>query len=443
MVGGALRDMMLMGTEVDPDSLEWDMATSATPEQVMELFEKTIPTGLPHGTVTVLTSRRRTIEVTTYRGEKGYSDGRHPDQVTYVKDIQEDLARRDFTINAMALDPRDGTLVDPHHGARDLDDRVLRAVGDAAERFSEDGLRPMRAARFVAVLGLGAADGIVEAMGQTLEIFARVSAERKREELVKMMAATLPSRGLRMLGEAGYVPILFPGLERTMGCRQGGYHEHDVWEHTLICVDQCPADDPRLRIAALMHDAGKPGTAGPPQGGEDRVHFHEHEKLGARMARQWLEDLRFSREDQEWIAHVVRHHIVMYRSEWSDAAIRRFIRRVGPGTVHAILDLAIADVKAQGRSGHLIPLAQELRRRVDHQLDGQAAFSLTDLAVDGNDIMTRLDLEPGPMVGKILSELMERVLEEPELNQRERLLSLAADVHAGREETEVEPGGAN
>jgi tRNA nucleotidyltransferase (CCA-adding enzyme) len=432
LVGGALRDL-LRDPDADPASLEWDVATSATPAQVVSTFERTIPTGVRHGTVTVVADGRK-LEVTTFRGESGYSDGRRPDAVTFLDDIADDLARRDFTINAMALDPLDPTFLDPFGGRDDLRRSVLHTVGDPRERFREDGLRPMRGARFCAALELEPAGGLVEAMRDARAVFASVSAERKREELVKIMGAARPSRAFRLLERAGYLPELFPGLEDAVGCEQGGYHLHDVWEHSLRCMDECPRDDWRLRLAGLLHDAGKPATAesaaaGDGGPGEGRTRFHGHEKVGADMARRWLRRLRFSREDEEWIAHVIRHHIVMYSPRWSDAAIRRFINRVGRERVDAVLRLANADVKAQGRSAHLLELAEELGRRVRGQLSADSAFSLVDLAIDGHDVMEHLGLEPGPEVGRILEALLSRVLDEPHLNDRRTLLSLASGIH--------------
>ncbi len=433
LVGGAVRDLVRGAPGLVPESLEWDMATSATPEKVMDLFPRTVPTGVKHGTVTVIAPGGRTIEVTTYRGEGGYTDGRHPDSVRFVSDIEADLARRDFTINAMALDPGSGALLDPYGGRTDLDAGVLRAVGDPQERFNEDGLRPLRAARFAAVLGLDPASGLVQAMAAATGVFARVSAERKRDEILKMMGASRPSRGLRMLEQAGYVRLLFPGLEKTVGVKQGGWHEHDVWDHTLLCVDNCPAADPRLRVAALMHDAGKPATAQADEG-EARTRFHGHEKVGARMAEAWLADLRFRREDQEWICRVVRHHVVMYTPAWTGAAVRRFINRVGEKTVGAVLTLAMADVRAQGRSGHLVPLAEELGRRVREEIIGGAALSIGDLVVNGDDVMVHLGIPPGPEVGRILSRLLDEVLDDPAKNTRDVLLALASRLHGGPEE---------
>jgi tRNA nucleotidyltransferase (CCA-adding enzyme) len=385
-----------------------------------------VPTGVAHGTVTVLADDG-SYEVTTFRGEGAYSDGRHPDEVTFLPEVEGDLARRDFTMNAMALDPESGTLVDPNGGLEAIGARRLEAVGDPVERFREDGLRPLRAARFVAVLEMDPAPGIVEAMEATREVFRGVSAERKRIEIVKMMAARQPSRGLRMLERAGYVPLIFPGLERTIGCEQGGRHEHDVWTHSLLAADAMDPTgrDPLLRLAALLHDAGKPDTAVPRQGEREGMHFYGHEQVGELLVRGWLRDLRFPNADVELVARLVRHHMVIYGPEWTDAAVRRFMARVGPDQVDHVIDLAIADVRTQGRSGFLVPLAEELRSRVHGQIASGAALSRSDLALDGDDLMEGLGIGPGPRLGEILEALLERVVDDPSLNERDVLLDLA------------------
>ncbi len=424
IVGGAVRDLML-GL---PGPLEWDVATSARPDEVTALFDRTVPTGIRHGTVTVLRGGEQ-YEVTTFRGESSYSDGRHPDEVTYLDDIEADLSRRDFTMNAMAVDPRDGTLIDPHGGRAAIERRVLEAVGDAVERFREDGLRPLRAARFTAVIEVEPAAGLTEAMRDTRDVFEKVSAERKRDEILKMMHARTPSRGWRMLEQAGYVGLLFPGLEDAIGCEQGGRHEHDVWTHSLLCMDACPPCDPLLRLAGLLHDAAKPETASPR--GDDGMHFYRHEQIGEQKVAAWLRDLHFRSADVERVSLLVRHHMVIYSPEWTDAAVRRFIARTGRALVHDVIDLAIADVRTQGSSDFLVPLAEELRGRVDAELEKGSVIDRTALAVSGRDVMEHLGLEPGPRVGEIIAALLDRVVEDPALNERGVLLSLASEIEEG------------
>jgi tRNA nucleotidyltransferase/poly(A) polymerase len=258
-------------------------------------------------------------------------------------------------------------------------------------------------------------------------VFAGVSAERKRDEILKMMAAREPSRGWRMLQEAGYLDLLFPGLESTVGCEQGGRHVHDVWTHGLLCMDACPTRDPILRLAGLLHDAAKPETATPRE--EEGMHFYGHEQIGEQKVAGWLGDLHFSSADVERVSLLVRHHMVIYSPEWTDAAVRRFIARIGREHVHDVIDLAIADVRTQGRSDFLVPLAEELRTRVQGELDKGSVIDRSALAVSGRDVMAHLGLEPGPRVGEIIAELLDRVVEDPSLNEREVLLEIASELH--------------
>jgi hypothetical protein len=229
-----------------------------------------------------------------------------------------------------------------------------------------------------------------------------------------------------MLQEAGYLDLVFPGLERSVGCEQGGRHDHDVWTHGLLCMDACPPCDPLLRLAGLLHDAAKPETAEPRGGEGEGMHFFRHELIGERKVAGWLRDLHFSSADVERVSLLVRHHMVIYSPEWTDAAVRRFIARIGSRHVHDVIDLAIADVRTQGRSDFLVPLAEELRGRVAGELKKGSVIDRSALAVSGRDVMQHLGLEPGPRVGEIIATLLDRVMDDPALNEREVLLDIAA-----------------
>ncbi|RME30033.1 MAG: HDIG domain-containing protein, partial [Deltaproteobacteria bacterium] len=276
-VGGAIRNLLL-GRRTGTD---WDVTTNALPEQVMKLFEKVVPTGIQHGTVTVLIGRGK-VEVTTYRSEHGYSDGRHPDRVVFVRTLGEDLERRDFTINAMALDLKSGRVIDPLGGRRDLEKKLIRAVGDPDRRFAEDGLRPMRAVRFATVLGFDIEAETFAAIGRSVEVFRKVAPERIQQELLKMLGAGGRSvaRGMRLLLESGLLEHIIPELLQTVGFAQNRFHRHDVWEHTLACLRHCRADAV-VKLAVLLHDVGKPRAAEGPPGQRT---FYSHEKISAQMA---------------------------------------------------------------------------------------------------------------------------------------------------------------
>ena len=428
VVGGAVRDVLLAhrhgrDTAQAAAQCDWDLATDALPEQTIRLFRRVIPTGIEHGTVTVLVNRVG-YELTTLRGESGYSDGRRPDSVSFISDIEADLARRDFTINAMAFDIATRELVDPFGGLADLQVGRLRAVGDARRRFAEDGLRVLRAARFVATLELDLDPHTQQAISPSLDSYRRVSAERIREEWKKALGASRPSRAFRLMQRHGMLEITAPALQATVGCTQNRHHAFDVWEHTLRCVDACPPHT-ILRLAALLHDIGKPVVrAYQPDKGD--VTFYHHEIRGAELARDLMEKLRFSNDERDRVSALVRHHIVQYDEAWTDAAVRRWVRRTTPDLVEDILVLNRADVVAKGTdaSEDLVRLAR-LERRVSEVASQGAVFGVRDLAINGRDLMAELGLVQGPEVGRLLGELLERVTDDPELNERQRLFRLA------------------
>jgi tRNA nucleotidyltransferase (CCA-adding enzyme) len=416
VVGGAVRDLIL-GRPVR----EWDLATAAPPDRVRGLFPRVVPTGIAHGTVTVL-GDALAVEVTTFRGDGNYVDGRRPDTVTFLPDVELDLARRDFTVNAMAADPIAGTLVDPFGGIADIRARVLRAVGDPDRRFAEDGLRVMRAARFAAVLAFDLDPATRDAMGRHREVFGKVSRERIRDEMVKLLLAPCPSRGLRILIEADLASVFLPELPATAGMAQNRYHAFDVLEHTLRAVDAAPPR-PAVRLAALFHDLGK---------GETRAWseekgawtFLDHERASARIAGERLAELRFPSAEIERIVSLVSHHGPVYSAEWTDAAVRRWLRRIGPDHREDQLDLMDADVAAKGE----VPDAEEaragaaaLRERSARILAQRPALDESALALDGRRIMEITGLGPGPAIGEVKRALLELVTDDPARNTVEAL----------------------
>jgi tRNA nucleotidyltransferase (CCA-adding enzyme) len=415
VVGGCIRDVLL-GRPIS----DWDVATSATPDRVQRIFRKVIPTGIDHGTVTVL-HRGTPYEVTTLRGEGAYTDGRRPDEVFFVTDIERDLARRDFTVNAIAYDPLDDKLIDPLGGLADLQARRLRAVGNAAERFGEDGLRILRGARFTATLDFELAPDTEAAFHGAIGVFAKVSRERVRDEWLKTMRAERPSRAFDVMRRTGILDVTLPELVEQYGCEQNRWHAYDVWHHTMAVLDAIRggATD---KLSALLHDIAKPRTRAMSDKTNDYT-FYNHERVGADMADAFLREYRFSNDERQQVVHLVRHHLVCYQSSWSDAAVRRFVQRVGRDGVEPLLRLAKADALGKGRpvEEELASLV-ELRGRVDSLLAAGAALSTGDLAVNGRDVLARLDGRGGPVVGEILRELLEAVLEDPTLNDRDRLL---------------------
>jgi tRNA nucleotidyltransferase (CCA-adding enzyme) len=427
IVGGCVRDLLRGAPAKD-----WDVATDARPDDVIAMFKKVIPTGIQHGTVTVV---RRGVhyEVTTLRGEGAYSDGRRPDKVEFVDDIVADLARRDFTVNAMAIDPVDGHLIDPFDGTRDLRAHVLRAVGNAEDRFAEDGLRVLRAARFSATLGCSIDAETERAMGsaRSLDTFRRVSAERVRDEWLKAMRADRPSVAFEAMRRTGILGVTCPELLESVGCEQNKWHAYDVWGHAMACLDACrPA--PILRVAALLHDVAKPRTRAFSEKTDDYT-FYEHERVGAEMAEPLLARLRFSNDERARVTALIRHHLICYSEDWSDAAVRRWIRRITPELAPDLYDLGVADAMGKGRDASAdVASIHSLRARVEAVIAQGAAFSARDLAIGGNDLMSALGIAPSRIVGEILAHLVEQVLDDPAVNERERLLEEARRFVAGK-----------
>lgn len=409
VVGGCVRDT-LRGVPAK----DWDVATDARPQEVQRLFRRVIPTGLEHGTVTVLMGEEA-FEVTTLRGEGAYVDGRRPEQVVFLDDIERDLARRDFTFNAIAIDPLERTLVDPFGGRDDLEAGVLRAVGVPLERFCEDGLRILRATRFAATLECRVDEATLKAMAErsALDTLARVSAERVHDEWMKSLAADRPSIAFELMRRTRVLPLHAPELDALAGIalEEGG----DLWEHTMAVLDACPPD-PVLRLAALLHDLGRP------DGVED------HEARGAERADALMTRLKFSNDDRRRVVHVIRHHRVGDPTGWDDVAVRRWLVAVSPERLEDVA--ALSALNCLGRGVDPEPMAAARRRLADRaraQLAAGVALSSRDLAIGGKDLMKDLGMKPGRHIGVILERLLDAVLDDPNLNERERLLELARD----------------
>lgn len=425
VVGGCVRDLLLGATPQD-----WDVATNARPQEMMRLFSRTVPTGVKHGTVTILMPGTA-IEATTYRVEAGYSDHRRPDEVKFVDELREDLARRDFTINAMALSGS-GRLIDYFGGLNDLEQRIIRAVGDPAQRFEEDALRMLRAVRFAAQLGFTIEPVTLAAIAPRAATLRHVSAERIRDEFAKAIVSPNPVDALELLRETGLLAEFLPELLEGYGVEQNRHHRFTVWEHNLIAMAAVPPQL-HLRLAALLHDVGKPRSLSVDRDGER--HFFNHEIIGADMAYRLLRRLRFDNATVLKVTHLIRHHMSLHLSrDMKDAAIRRLINRVGLENMDDLIRLREADRIASGKKpGPVSAGTLELLRRIDRILKEDAAFSLKDLAVNGHDIMAATGIKPGPLVGKVLSRLFEEVLDNPALNEREKLLARAREIIAAED----------
>lgn len=428
IVGGCVRDSLLGKTVAD-----WDVATQARPNDLMKIFPRAIPTGLQHGTVTLVLNKHH-YEITTLRGETTYSDGRRPDDVHFVDDIVADLARRDFTMNAIAVDPETGAFIDPYGGVNDIDAKIIRAVGKAYERFAEDGLRVLRAARFSATLEFELEAETLAAIEPTLATFRKVSQERVRDEWMKTMKAKKPSRAFEVMRTSGILGVSCPELLEGVGMDQNKWHTYDVWKHGMECMDAC-VGDPILRIAALLHDVGKPRSREFSDKTKDWT-FYEHDIIGAEIAEPILTRLRFSNDERARVVHLVRHHLFHY-DQWSDALVRRWIKRVGQDRILDLYAINEADVRGKGPfdsslAGSLAAL-EALKAHVQKVLAEGAALSTRDLAINGHDLMKEVGVAPGRIIGQVLEALLEQVIADPSLNERAKLLDLARQIVAQRE----------
>ncbi len=445
LVGGAVRDMIMKVPAHD-----WDVATNATPQDVIKLFKFVVPTGIEHGTVTVH-YRGNEIEVTTFRTEAGYSDGRHPDSVNYAATIEEDLARRDFTMNAIAASLEDGIIVDPYGGQEDIKKKLIRTVGEAHERFMEDGLRPVRALRFAAKLGFGIENNTYSEIfkEEIQKKVTSISIERFRDEFEKIMKSPLPSVGLKMMEETGILSLFIPEFDDCKGCIQSDYrafHKFDVLDHLFYACDGAPAGKLNVRLAALFHDIGKPAAKkitketvldGDKNDGSTKeietITFYNHESFSEKIAEKVLVRLRFPNDTVHNVCHLVKEHMFHYETNWSDAAVRRFIVRVKPECLEDLYDLRIADMygmyneKVDVRYSASVALLHELDDRIQKELKKKTALSLKSLAVNGRDLMVA-GIPAGKELGRILNELLDCVLEDPEMNKKDVLLETAKKI---------------
>ncbi len=405
IVGGCVRDLLLGGVVKD-----WDVATSARPEQVKATFRRVIPTGIEHGTVTVLLGDEG-FEVTTLRGEGAYSDGRRPDEVYFTKDIDEDLARRDFTVNAIAYEPTAKLLVDPHGGLADLKARKLRAVGVPEERFAEDGLRILRGARFVATLGFELEAETEAAFAGALDVYEKVSPERVREEWLKAMRADHPSPAFEVMLRTGILGRTCPPLAELAP-------EH--FALSMRALD-ASAGAGHERLAAALHRVGLA------RGAADGTHA----KTSAELADGWLADYRFSKAERKDVTHAIRHHAELLALEPEDAvALRTFVSRVGRDELRSVLRLARA--VAIGQLGE--PLS-ELFRALKEVAASDVPLAIGDLAIGGHDVIQALG-GGGRIVGQVLQGLLERTLADPALNEAETLRGLIPEVRGALERKE-------
>lgn len=414
-VGGAVRDALSGG---DPG--DWDLTTAARPRDVQRLFRRTVPVGVAHGTVGVLGRDGRMYEVTTFRRDVE-TDGRHA-RVIFADRVDDDLQRRDFTINAVAWHPLTHEVRDPHGGIPDLEAGLLRTVGEPAERFREDRLRVLRALRFAGRFGLRIEDETWAAARAAAPELVHLSAERVREELLKVLRQVRPpSVSLRLYADSGALAHLYPELQACVGAPD---RDGDVWTHLLATVDAIPVHRAELRIPALLHDAGKPITRVVDADGS--VAWPEHAAAGAALAHRMLRRLKFSNAETDRAVHLVAQHADFPAPDAPAPELRRWLRRIGREYVRDLFRLRIADLRARAADDPRLEETNRLWKRVRRELTREAPLEIGDLAIGGAELRA-LGLPPGPLYGEILRDLLERVTDDPSLNDRDTLIGMVAE----------------
>lgn len=424
VVGGAVRDV-LSGVDVK----DWDLTTNATPEEILKIFPNAFYNN-KFGTVGIPaeveeTEHPNVVEVTTYRTENSYSDSRHPDDVIWGTSLEEDLKRRDFTINAMALRFGNGKLehkpVDLFGGQKDLKDKIVRTVGEANERFGEDALRMLRAIRFAVVLGFELDETTGRAIANNSELIQKISGERVREEIFKIIDSSSAEKGFFLARDLGILNFILPELAENFNVEQKSpkrHHVYDVGTHCVMSMKHCPSNKTIVKFATLLHDIGKFRVAAMTEEGVRT--FYNHEVVGAKIAKEICDRLHVSGENRDKVFRLVRWHQFSVGENQTDKAIRRFINNVGLDSVEDMMDLRIGDRLGGGLTEPESWRLNLFRRRIKDVL--KKPFTVHDLKVDGRDVMKVLEIKPGPKVGEVLNKLFDEVADEKSKNERERLL---------------------
>jgi len=440
IVGGCVRDFLMSLTPKD-----WDITTNATPKEMLQIF----PAGkyendfgtvlLPIRTGDESSEVIDVLEITTYRSEQGYSDRRHPDEVIFETEIDKDLERRDFTINALALTPETPKplidknrryldinggsylLIDLFGGEKDINKKIIRAVGEPSLRFKEDALRMMRAVRFVSQLGFELEPKTQRAITKLAGSIKFVSKERIRDELIKILASDRPSEGIRLLHDCKLLQYIIPELEEGVGVAQSRHHIYQVYEHNILTLKNCPSVKWQVRLAALLHDVAKPKTRKIING---IATFYNHEYVGAKMTRRIMDRLKFSKEDTETVVNLVKNHMFYYQvDEVTAASVRRLIVKVGRNNLQDLIHLRMADRVGSGTPKALPYKLQHLQYMMEKVQNDPVSVKM--LKINGNDLVSELKMEPSPKMGAVLDVLLSEVIEDPTRNNKEYLLERA------------------
>jgi len=424
IVGGAIRDLLCN----QPIS-DFDLATSASPSQLISLFKNypqysIIPTGINHGTLTIISNNSH-FEVTSYRIDGSYSNNRHPDNISFTSSLLIDLSRRDFSMNAIAFDPLSLSLSDPFHGQDDINSKIIHSVGDPLQRFQEDALRMLRACRFATTLNFSIHPDTLTAISKLASNIQSISQERIRDELVKIIIAPNPSIGFDLLLKTGLLHFILPELVEGLNIDQNEFHKFDVFTHNIQTLQHNKSNDLSCRLASLLHDIGKPRAKKfALKIGNGNV-FYNHEVIGAKMTTKLLQRLKFSNSVIHKTSLLVLLHMFYYTNEWSDGAIRRFLRKFDGDLkfLEQLFLLREADRAGSGTKKAPPFILFEFQKRILHILQKDNALKVADLNINGSIIMQKFDIKPSPLIGQILNYLLELVLDNPDLNCHDSLLS--------------------
>lgn len=424
LVGGCVRDLLLGKKPKD-----WDITTNARPEEIEKLYEKSFYEN-QFGTVSAITDSEdetlKVVEITPYRVESKYSDKRHPDKVKFTKKLEDDLSRRDFTVNAMALNSDSGELIDLFGGQKDLKNKIIRAVGNPKERFEEDALRIMRAVRLATKLDFQIEEKTIQAIKEKSQLLDIIAKERVKDELVKIIMSEQPQKGLELMRETGILKHVLPELEEGWGITQNKEHIFKVWEHNLRSLEHAVKNnyDLEIRMAALLHDVGKPRAKSGE--GPDST-FYSHDVIGGKMTREILFRLKFSKKFTETVSKLVRYHLFFSDTDVITlSAVRRLVRNVGPENIWDLMKVRFCDRVGMGRPKERPFRLRKYQAMVEQVL--RDPISVKMLKINGSRLIKITSLEPGPKIGHILNILLEDILDDPALNTAEYLEKKAKEL---------------
>ena len=410
VVGGAVRDLIL-----NREVKDWDLTTNLEPEEILKLFPKNSFYNNLFGTVGIVGKNDEIFEVTTYRSEEGYADSRHPDKVVWGKSLEEDVKRRDFTINSLAMNV-DGKVFDYWNGQTDLKNGLIRTVGNPDERFKEDALRMMRAIRLCSQLKFQIEENTFDSIIKNAKLIENIAFERIRDEFLKILVTEKPGDGLIVLKNSGILEYIMPEILGGVGMNQRGHHIYDVWNHSLEALNNCSSKNPITRLAALLHDVGKPQVM-KTVGNENT--FHNHEVVGSRIALSIGKRLKLSKEELQQLFILTRWHMFTVSEMQTDKAVRRFIKNVTIPYLEEMISLRRGDRLGSGAKETSWRWELFKKRLIEVQ---QQPFSIKDLKIDGADVMEILKIKPSRKVGEVLAAIFAEVEENPKLNVREILL---------------------